>query len=524
MRAIALLLASAAGAAAACPKDPAVVDTPSGCVRGEKVDRVWRFRGIPYAAPPTGALRWRPPSPPAHWKGVREALSFGKSCPQSERLITGEALETDEDCLSVNVWTQGAAGKRPVMVWLHGGGLATGGSAQGLYDGGRLADAGVVVVTVNYRLGPLGWLAHPALSVEDPLHHASGNWGLHDQIAALDWVRRAAPAFGGDPERVTVFGESAGSMSICALLASPLAHGRLQRAILESGGCASAGKRARPLRAPAGEESAEAQGLRLQQALGCAGPDALACMRGKGAGEVISAMPTVVGLSGRGERWAFAVDGWSLPRAPGDALARGELAAVPAMVGSNRDEATIFTGKMQLLVDGPMRYQLATRALLGAHADQALALYPAARFSSPSAAFDALVTELAFTCPARQQARGLAKRAKVFRYQFARATDAMAARPIGACHGCELRFVFGTLREGAAADDRALSQAMIGYWTRFAATGDPNPEAPVAGTVAWPSYDPARDTYLRLDVPSAAAAGLQTEACDLFETIAPRDN
>jgi para-nitrobenzyl esterase len=478
------------------------------------VGAVWRFRGIPYAAAPTGELRWRPPAAPPPWSGVREAKAFGRSCPQVGKLVDGETLETDEDCLTLNVWSPGLDGKRrPVMVWLHGGGLVNGGAAQPVYEGAQLAGAGVVLVSLNYRLGPLGYLAHPSLSAEDAAHHASGNYGLYDQLAALGWVQKAIARFGGDPKRVTVFGESAGSMSVCALLASPLARGKLHRAILESGACVS-GKRAPPLR---GEGSAEAQGERLARALGCDGAGAAACLRGKSAGEVLAALPSAIGLLGKGERWSLAVDGWALPRAPGDALDAGELADVPALVGSNGDEATIFTA--QAPIDGPLSYRVLAGAILGDAAGRALELYPIARYRSPRAAADALLTDLAFTCPAGDQARGLAKRQrKVFRYRFTHVTDGARARGIGACHGCELRFVFGTLADGASDAERELSRAMVGYWTRFAATGDPNG----AGATRWKAYPESSDGWLQLDAPIAAAADPSGEACRLFAGVAAR--
>ena len=497
----------------ACTGDD--VMTTSGCVRGEHAGKLAVFRGIPYAAPPVGALRWKLPQPPAHWTGVRDARAFGKACPQQESAISGK-LDTDEDCLTLNVWTPGRSGKRPVMVWIHGGGLSQGASSLPYYEGEHLAERGdVVVVSINYRLGPFGFLAHPALTAEDTAQHVSGNYGLADQIAALWWVKSSIAAFGGDPANVTIFGESAGGESVCALMASPLAKGLFARAIIESAQCVDYGKPLRALHVAKGKaESAEAQGLRIASALGCTGDGALACLRGKSTAEILGAAPAAVGFLGRGEHWGFTVDGWALPDAPAHLLAEGKLADVPAIVGTNADEATLFTAKLPIA--RPIGFFAALRRIFPGHEREVAAQYPLGSYGSPKQAFDALVTDVVFTCPARRAARALrGHQPHVYRYLFTHVTEQNRDKGAGATHGAEIPFVFGTRTDPPISED-ALAAAMMGYWTRFARTGDPDG----GGAPAWPAYDPATDSYLELDTTISARSGLRAAACDLLDTLA----
>lgn len=487
-----------------CPSDAAM--TTGGCVRGVARAGVTAYLGIPYAAPPIGALRWKLPQPVITWPGVREANAFGRACPQLDSPLA--KLAWNEDCLSLNVWTTSRSGKRPVMVWIHGGGLAQGGSAVPLYDGQHLAAAGdVVVVSINYRLGALGFLAHPALVAEDTAHHAAGNYGLHDQIAALRWVAHDIAAFGGDPTNVTIFGESAGAVSVCALMASPLARGLFAKAAIQSGSCVEYGKKLRALGTAAGRaERAEDQGTRFAQALGCTGADALACMRGKRVEDILQTLPAALGFLGKGEHFGLTVDRWAVPDALAAMLGRGELANVPVLIGTTADEATLFTAKLRLA--RPIGYRAIVKRLFGDAADRVLAKYPAT--PTPKQAFDTLVTDVVFTCPTRRAARALAKRAPVYRYLFSQVTAGARAKGLGATHGSEIAFVFGTVGDPTA-EERALSRAMVGYWSRFAHAGQPDP--------GWPRYEPGTDPYLQLG-PIAARAGLRTTECDLLDTLA----
>jgi len=490
------------------------VMTAGGPVRGDETANGLAFRGIPYAAPPVGPLRWKPPADAAAWTTVRDATAFGKACPQLDNTIGGK-LAWDEDCLTLNVWTPKLAGKAAVMVWIHGGGLVQGGSALPIYDGATLAhDGGVVVVSINYRLGPLGYLAHPALTAEDTAHHASGNFGLLDQIAALRWVQRNIAAFGGDPSNVTIFGESAGGESVCALLASPLAAGLFAKGVIESAQCVGYGKALRALHdAKARVESGEAQGLRIASALGCIAPDAAACLRGKGADELIHASPAALGFLGDGEHYGLTVDGYALTDAPAALLDAGKLANVPMIVGTTADEATLFTSKLPMR--GPLAYDVVVHKIFGTDAPKVLAQYPARR-GTVKQAFDALVTDVVFACPTRRAAKALrARQPHVYRYEFAHVTAKAQAKGMGASHGSEIPFVFGTV-ESPTDDERKLAKTMLGYWTRFARTGDPNG----GGAPAWTAYDAASDSYLELDTPIAAKQGLHRAGCDTLDGIA----
>ncbi len=502
-------LVTMALAAAACPKGEHQVATTLGCVKGDVDGEISRFRGIPYAEPPVGALRWKPPQPMKPWTGVRDALQFGKSCVQKGSPLTGE-LETDEDCLTLNVWTSkpDPKAKLPVMVWIHGGGLVNGSSSQSIYDGAKLASKGVVVVSINYRLGAFGYLAHPALSAEDKAHHASGNQGLFDQLAALKWVQQNAAAFGGDPAKVTVFGESAGGLSVAALLSTPLSKGLFAHAVIESGSFVEASPRCRPLKGAleGAPESAEDQGLRLQKALGC---DDLACMRKKSAAEVLAALPGQAGFIGKGERFGLTVDQVALNETPRAALEAGHTLKVPAIVGTNGDEGTLFTIGVPLKRE--LGFNWVVGKMFGASAARVKAAYPVKDYPSPKAAFDALVGDAVFTCPARTAARELSEHGSpVYRYLFAHVPG---GNKLGAFHGSEIAYVFGTLgtRQPPTDDEVRLSERMQSAWVRFAQTGDPNGQG-----LTWPKYG-KDDPYLRFETSTTVEHGLRTAQCDTLD-------
>jgi para-nitrobenzyl esterase len=502
-----------------CPPDENVVATEKGCVRGESLGAVKIFRGIPYAAPPVGNLRWKAPQEHPSWDGVRDATQFGKSCPQLPGTIFRYQLETDEDCLSLNIWTPkiDPNAKLPVMVWIHGGGLVQGSSSQKVndrvtYDGRVFAERfGVVVVTINYRLAQLGFLAHPALSAEDIEHNVSGNYGLLDQIFALRWVQKNIQNFGGDPQNVTIFGESGGGKSVCALLASPLAAGLFQRAIIQSGGCPS---NLRKLRGSSGRESAEAQGERFARAIGCAdAPDVLACLRSKSVQEILQTLPGEASILSTAEKWDFTVDGYALLQSPGRALEAGNFNVVPVIAGTTGNEASIFT--VSLGIQTVEQYEAYVRSIFRGLADQVLALYPASAYPSPKAALDALISDVSFVCPTRRFVRDISKsQQKTFLYHFTYVTRAGAQLGLGAFHGSEIPFVFGNLTNPTP-QERALSDAMMRYWVNFAKTGDPNDWA----LPAWPAYTLAGDPHLQLDVPIKADRELRKRYCDFFDQL-----
>ncbi len=477
----AALVAPAIGRRPAAAHSPPPAPAPrvtidAGTLEGavDSATGVLVFRGIPYAAPPVGTLRWRPPQPVARWRGVRQADRLAANCTQTQTFddIDPFAAGVSEDCLYLNVWTTATGAtrpRRPVMVWIHGGGFVAGFGGEERHHGARLARKGVVVVTLNYRLGPLGFLLHPALAAESP-HHAAGNYGLLDQIAALEWVRRNIARFGGDPTQVTIFGESAGAMSVGALIGSPLAKGLFHRAILQSGTGIGVGVQRR--------DSAEAQGLRLATALGVTdtGPAAAARLRAVSADTLLAAALTVGAPAGDGRPTPMpirlVVDGWSLPRPVDSAIAGGTANVVPLIVGSNADEDV-------------------------------------AVFGAPSRSLARLVTR-----------RG----SRAYMYVFTRAGDDSINRQRGAYHSAEITFAFGRPRPllpsaGRTAYDSTLAEAMSDYWTAFATSGDPN-----AGSIAnrwprWPVYDPATDAYLELGLQIAPKQALRRAAYDSLDQV-----
>ncbi|MBN1421318.1 MAG: carboxylesterase family protein [Planctomycetes bacterium] len=509
---------------AADPNAPVVrIDSGpiAGAYAGEgKAIRV--FRGVPYAAPPVGDLRWKAPRPPKPWVEVRDTAAFGSACPQPRGLglaIGADRAPQDEDCLSLNVWTpaKSEGEKLAVMVWIHGGGFSIGSSAQTVYDGASLARRGVVVVTINYRLGPFGFFAHPLLSKESP-RGVSGNYGLLDQIEALRWVRRNIARFGGDPGRVTIFGESAGAVSVGCLMVSPLAAGLFHRAIAQSGGVRGIDRRLRA--GPEGGGSAEDAGETLAKTLGCAEAKApLAALRAKSAEEILAAANPAP-ISADPERsYGPIVDGWVLPDTPAGLWAAGRQHDVPLIAGSNADDGGVFAGLFP--VKRVAGYRLAVRARLGEETDEALALFPAERDEDVPAAVRRILTVAAFVAPARSQVRAMEpKTSKAWLYHFARVPAMARTVGIGAAHGIEIPYVFGTAHPwmGIDEDDRALSDAIGRYWVAFAREGDPA----VKGLPVWPAYAAATDRHLLLGDRIAAGERLFREACDLFDRIAAK--
>ena len=310
----------------------------SGVISGTMSDGVPAYLGIPFAAPPVGELRWREPQPVKQWTGVLDCSKYAPACPQPKSLFY-DVGATNEDCLYLNVWSTAKSPDAglPVMVWIHGGSYTTGAGSQSMYDGKNLARQDVVIVTINYRLGPLGFLSHPLLSKESP-HGVSGNYGLLDQIAALKWVKKNIQSFGGNPNRVTVFGESAGAASICSLMISPLAEGLFQQAVSESGSFGDA----YPVARENTVEKAEKSGLELTATLGCdKAENILAAMRQKTADDIIKAAYKNYDANG-GTKYRPVTDGWVIPDNPWSLFTAGKQAKVPLLIGTNANEGTIF--------------------------------------------------------------------------------------------------------------------------------------------------------------------------------------
>ncbi|MFC8956064.1 carboxylesterase/lipase family protein [Streptomyces sp. NPDC057101] len=468
MLASALLLSAtglgAVPAAAAPAANDTTVTTRYGQVRGTAGERADDYLGIPYAAPPVGGLRWKPPAAPARWTGVRDAATPGNPCMQTDSSTPWGDLAgpgtPSEDCLYLNVHTpaERSLRARPVMVWIHGGGFTIGSGT--FYDGGELAARGdVVVVTLNYRLGAFGYLAHPGLAGESA-DGISGNYGLLDQQAALRWVRQNIAAFGGDAGNVTVFGESAGGGSVCQHLVSPRATGLFDRAIAQSG-CGF------PLPT---RESQQRTGATWAGDLGCAD---VACLRGKPAGELLTASTSPTA------RWVPNVDGRVVPLQIADALESGRFHRVPVLQGTTADEGRLTVASTYDLAGRQLTaagYPVAVRALYGERADAILARYPLSDHGSPAEALGAILTDSQFACLQSRTARLMAGHTRSYQYEFADRgamdhLDLPVGFPLGAPHGSEIRYVFGGV-SGTPAQN-ALASTMLDYWTNFAHTGIP---------------------------------------------------
>ena len=473
------------------------------------------FLGIPFAAPPVGELRWKPPQPAAAWSEVLDATHRGPACAQLGAISPTFDESSSEDCLTLNVWAPADAGASPapVLLWIHGGTFIIGSGGEPQYDGQRLAEAtGSVVVTINYRLGPLGFLGLAALRGEDPAYPSAGMYGFEDQRAALAWTRDNIAAFGGDATNVTVFGESAGAFSVCYHLLSPKSAGLFQRAIIESGACASS--------LAATQTAAEAQADKLAVALGCTGTDALACLRAKPADALLLALPAGAADIFGANRWGPVVDGWNLADDPRALLEAGEIAAVPTILGSNANEGTLFFALGPTMVTDDAAYLALVESLVPGQGQEVVDQYPSAMYASPQAAAADVVGDAAFVCPARRTARALAKAGiPAFLYHFTHAPSGALLPDLGAFHSSEISFVFGNpsllLPDSPSAEEAPLLEAMTGYWGRMAAKGDPNGE----GAVEWPAYTMAGDENLVLDLAVSQQSGLKEARCDFWDTI-----
>lgn len=497
------LIQAMAVAAALCVAAPAlaqggpVVRAPAGSVRGEAAGEINVFRGIPYARPPVGDLRWRPPLQMARWSGVREATQFGPVCfqpPSREGSIyynTHPAMS--EDCLSLNIWAPANARAAPVLVWIHGGSLLGGAGSEAAYDGARLAQHGLIVVSINYRLGALGYLAHPALSAESR-RNISGNYGLLDQIAALRWIRRNISAFGGDPSRVTIAGESAGALSVMYLMAAPDARGLFHRAIAQSAYMVTAPE----LRNGAFGDFRDAEAIGAWLA-GQLGASDLAGLRS------MSAEAITNGAARVGYFPFLTIDGRVLRRQLVETFDRGEQARVPILAGFNDGEIRSLRFLLPSPPPDPAAYASEIRARYGDLADAFLRRYPAETIGESMLATtrDAMYGWTAERLVVKQTAVG----APSFLYFFDHGYPAADDAGLHAFHGAEIPFVFGTTtRMGPrwpavpqTPQEAALADAMVSYWATFARDGAPS--AP--GQAEWRPYGAERAYMAFEDVPRA---------------------
>ncbi len=483
------------------------------------------YRGVPYAAPPMGELRWQPPQPPQAWQQPREANRFAASCYQQRHVSSfvwrREDFEVSEDCLYLNVWTPRDSADLPVMVWFHGGSHTSGQGHSLIFDGTSLASHGVVLITINYRLGPFGFLAHPWLAAESP-HGSAGNYGLLDKIAALEWVKANAHAFGGNPDNVTIFGQSAGSQSVCALMASPLARGLFDKAIGQSAGCAH--------RSPLNPSSnldprGFARGSALVSALDS---DDLATLRRADAEAVLGAALA----TGWEDKSRITLDGWVLPEPPQQVFATNRQAPVPLLLGYMADEGVELLPKYDNLTTAELN-AFASR-VAGARGPDLVAAYTTPDATPGDIQF-AITTDWVMAFGMRRWAEYQVKLGQpTYFYYVDHVPPAFhiympdnpdlqlpgGRRSGGAYHSGDLALVFGTTDKVGlewTEGDRQVSRHMGRYWTNFAKTGDPNGE----GVPAWPPFDLSRMATQVLGPAPVSQPGIDRTRLDLMGSIWP---
>ncbi|HEX2559372.1 carboxylesterase/lipase family protein [Phenylobacterium sp.] len=488
-RAIAFIagIAALALGTAACAEAP-VVRVESGELVGEATERARIFRNVPYAAPPVGPLRWRPPQRPLGWQGRRDATKNGPSCPQRMNANGkpnggGANGPTSEDCLQLNVFAPLKAKKAPVMVWIHGGSHTTG--AGWVYDGQNFARDGVVVVSINYRLGPLGYFAHPALTKAAGAAEPLGSYGLMDQIAALEWVKRNIAAFGGDPGNVTVFGESAGGMSILHLLATPKAKGLFHKAVVQSGlGWFQ----------PEGLTKAESEGAAVAEKLGLSGAAATP--------EQLRAAPADELIAKGGGSYGPFPDGRLLKETPTQAFAAGREIDVPLIIGWNSGEDSLMGPRVPDPAAAAARFPAAQSP---AYADESAA----GGERLPRTAF----TDAVFGAPARWVAAQAADGKPAWLYHFSYVGGRFRPAMTTAAHAAEIQYVFEywgrrTPESAITDEDRAMAKLVHGCWVAFAKTGAPTCD------VAWPKYRPAKDELVEFGAQAGVRSGFRDPEFD----------
>ena len=485
------------------PSSSPTVYVATGALRGSLTQNGGAvFKGIPFAQPPVGDLRWREPLPAKPWAGIRDATSFGAPCIQGGTL----GQHSSEDCLYLNVWTPKWPMRRPaaVMVWIHGGGNFAGSGSEPIFDGESLARHGVVLVTINYRLGVFGFFAHPELTRESP-HRVSGNYGLLDQILVLRWVRNNIAKFGGDPRNVTIFGESAGSLDVNVLMASPLSKGLFKRVIGESG----------PVVDPPPLAEAEKKGEALAAKLNATGDKVLAKLRALSSADLEQA--TGQGLAYLGPTLGVNVDGWLFPESPMRAFAEGREQHVDLLLGSNSQELQ----RPFFPMSGGLREAISEQ--YGPLASKALALYELAGTTEPApdpelgAVMAQWATDTQFRCGSVAELAWHTAAGNVG-YQFQFSHSAPGKEALGAGHGSEVAYVFGNPGTGQpprAFDeiDWRVSHDMQEYWTNFAKTGNPND----GKLPQWPKFDPKAHAYIDFTKNGPVAKeGLRRQVCELY--------
>lgn len=500
-----------------------LVKTNSGTVRGHMEEESVRvFRGIPFAAPPVGDLRWSEPQPAVSWEGVRDATEFGADCLQALGPIGSRKIEKSEDCLYLNVWSVERDEPQPVMVWIHGGDFRRGsGSMEDRFHGKKFAESGIVLVTINYRLGILGFFAHPGLN-EESERGVSGNQGIYDQLAALKWVQQNIAAFGGDPNNVTIFGQSAGSMSVCYLVATPLSRGLFQKAIGQSGGCFNKHPTLDdPLENPEQTQGelaggGHAAGVVMAQTLGAAGEgtEAIEELREMDSRVFIhgSIQPSELSLPWR----SIYVDGYMFPDQMGNLLGGDGGNPVPVLVGSNTDEGTwLYAGIPERSLED---WKTSVRKNSEGDPEVFIELYMEDAKKSTMTASQQMISDVAFAWEMRKWAQLITLRGKdAYMYVFSHAPPGGGPdRPKGAYHGGELDFVFNRrMPSWWIEKDQKVADLMHAYWVNFAKTGSPNGK----GLPNWPVYDTDLDNALEINSSPRTINGWRKAKLDGWESI-----
>lgn len=504
----------------ACSKPVVQTETPLGPVRGFVAQGSETYLGIPYAKPPLAELRWRPPQPVVPWQDVLDATDLPPSCPQFAPPFN--MLMGDEDCLYLNIWTPQRKPDKPmpVMVWIHGGGFTAGKAAYTAQDGQKLAaQSNSVVVAMNYRLGVFGFLADGDLSAEDANHPVSGNYGIEDQAAALRWVRDNIAAFGGDPDKVTIFGQSAGGVSVCAQLSSPASAGLFQRAIIQSGPCAT----------PLSElDAVSVLGQRLSEGLGCDdAEDRLACMRSKPADDVAEVLPPDPSFAfGEGYTvWWPVLDGKIIPEQFDAAFNAGRFNKVPIINGATLDEGSLIVWLSHNFLFQPLQadqYLGRLEYLVGDRhtAELVAAQYPLANYADPFEALTEAFSDGFFNCQTRTITKALSRHVPVWAYQFdyREAPFFVPGTDLKAFHSAEIQYIFANpmsvTQSGFEGEQAELSRVMMGFWGQFARAGDPNYES----LPTWPQFMPGDKTLL-FDASSSVASNVHRGDCNFWNRI-----
>jgi para-nitrobenzyl esterase len=495
-----------------------LVNTTYGPISGDTEQGVLAFKGIPYAAPPLGELRWQAPQPPKSWIVTKATTTFSPKCPQKNYSPTQDSATTEgeEDCLYLNVWTPALSGQRPVLFFIHGGGNQQGAASESingatLYTGKYWASRkDVVIVTINYRLGALGFLAHPAIAAASA-NKTSGNYGTMDQILALEWVKNNIARFGGDPNNVMVFGESAGAVNTSLLLTIPAAKGLFHRAGIQSGS---------PVASPylIGENFGKSFASRMGCATGTP-EQQLQCLKALPVAKIIAELESPLSAGKVTLGWGPVVDGLVIPKDPIVVLLSGQQHKMPVLLGSNADEMSAYS---PLVLTPAQVRTLFDTSVPEAYEAEGLSLYPPGTTNAQARqSYIQALTDAQFTAPARRLARALdiTQNEPVWRYLFAHAQAGLGSI-YGAAHGLELPYLFQSIEETTYGkgtlfnnNDRLVAKAMLDYWTNFARTGNPNGN----GNPTWPTYDWQKDPYLEIKAPLGSGEGLRTQKSDYWD-------